>query len=96
MQIRSIISGSQGTAETTETWDYGTYRIIYFNIFKEWSISWKLDRVGTIDNRPSTNKLQQFKKKREKKGHVTHDMWHMTADMLLGVNILSKCLLPSS
>ena len=48
----------------------------------------KLDEVGPVDNRPSTDKLHHFvqKKKKEKKvtcdpWHVTHDMWHMTRDM---------------
>ena len=36
----------------------------------------KLDGVGPIDNRPSTDKLHRLVKK-----NVTHDMWHMTPDM---------------
>ena len=28
--------------------------------------------------------------------HITCDTWHVTCDMLWGVNILSKCQLPSS
>ena len=50
----------------------------------------KLDKVGPVDNRPSTNKFHNFvKKKKMKIGHMTHDMWHvtcgtwhMTCDML--------------
>ena len=38
----------------------------------------KLDGVGPVDNRPSTNKLHHLKKK---KIHVTLDMWHVTRDM---------------
>ena len=66
----------------------------------------KLDGVGPIDNRPSTDKLIHFvqkKKKKEKKLHVTRDMWNVTRDMwhvthdtFGGVNILSKFQLPSS
>ena len=45
----------------------------------------KPDRVGPVDNTPSTKKLHNFvKKKREKKKkmwHVTRDTWHMTCDM---------------
>ena len=59
-----------------------------------------LDRVGPIDNRPSTDKLCHFvRKKQSDMGHVTCDRlhmtcntWHMTHEMLVGgkVNILSK------
>ena len=35
----------------------------------------KLDGVGPVDNKPSTDKLHNFvQKKKEKKRHVTHDM----------------------
>ena len=41
----------------------------------------KLDGVGPVDNRPSTDKLHKIvKKKRKKEKKVTHDMWHMTCD----------------
>ena len=42
----------------------------------------ELDGVSPIDNRPSTNKLHQFvrKKERKKMWHVTRDMWHVTRD----------------
>ena len=54
----------------------------------------KLDGVGPVDNRPSTDKLHHFaqKKKRKKKKkknmwhvtrdtwHVTHNTWHVTCD----------------
>ena len=41
----------------------------------------KLDGVGPVDNRPSTDKLHHFVEKREKKvWHVTRDMWHVTRD----------------
>ena len=68
----------------------------------------KLDGVGPVDNRPSTNKLHHFiqKKKNKKKcdiwhvtcdmWHVTRDTWHVTRDTFGGVNILSKFQLPSS
>ena len=64
----------------------------------------KLDRVGPVDNRPSTDKLYHYvwRKKSDMwhmtrdMWHMTCDMWHMTCDMLWGVNILSKFQLPSS
>ena len=43
------------------------------------SLSHKTRRgLGPIDNRPSTNKLHHFVKK--KKIHVTCDTWHLTRD----------------
>ena len=39
---------------------------------------WKLDGVGPVDNRPSTDELHYFVKK--KMGHVTRDTGHMTHD----------------
>ena len=57
----------------------------------------ELDGVGPVDNRPSTDKLHHFvRKKKKKKGHVTCDTWHVTRDTLGGVNILLKFQLPSS
>ena len=48
----------------------------------------KLDGVGPIDNRPSTDKLHHFvqkkrrkRKRRKKMWHVTCDAWHVTRDM---------------
>ena len=43
----------------------------------------KLDGLGPVDNRPSTNKLHHFvkKKKKKKMWHVTCDMWHVTRDL---------------
>ena len=38
----------------------------------------KLDGVGPVDNRPSTDMLHEIVKK--KKIHVTHDMWDVTHD----------------
>ena len=61
----------------------------------------RLDRTGPVDNRPSTT----LSKRRKKMWHVTPDTWQMTHDVwqvthdiwhLVGVNILSKCQLPSS
>ena len=42
----------------------------------------KLDGVGPVDNRPSTDKLHHFVKKKMTcdMGHVTCDTWHMTCD----------------
>jgi hypothetical protein len=44
---------------------------------------YKLDGVGPVDNRPSTNKLHQFAEEEKKCGmwHITCDMWHVTRDM---------------
>ena len=43
----------------------------------------KLDGVGPVYNRPSTDKLHHFVKKTNKKKqwHVTRDMWHVTCDI---------------
>ena len=42
----------------------------------------KLDGVGPVNNRPSTDKLHHFVQKKKKKiWHVTRYMWHMTRDM---------------
>ena len=49
----------------------------------------KLDGVGPVDNRPSTDKLHQFVRKKINKKiivtcdtwHVTRDTWHVTCDM---------------
>ena len=67
----------------------------------------KLDGVGPVDNRPSTDKLQHFVHKEKKKikqkknvtcdtWHVTRDTWHETRDTFGGLNILSKFQLSSS
>ena len=44
----------------------------------------KLDGVGPVDNRPSTDKLNHFvQKKRKEKNymyHLTRDTWHLTPD----------------
>ena len=46
----------------------------------------KLDGVGPVDNRPSTNKLYHFVRKKEEKNKnqnkkiETCDMWHVTCD----------------
>ena len=53
---------------------------------------YKLDGVGPVENRPSTNFLHHFFPNKEKeKWHITHDKWHMD-----GVNVLSKIQLTSS
>ena len=53
------------------------------------SLQHKLDGVGPVDNRASTDKLHHFvRKKKTKKRkkmtcdmwHVTHDIWHVTHD----------------
>ena len=56
----------------------------------------KLDGVGPVDKRPSTDKLHHIVKKKKNKKmtcdmwHVTRDTWHVTRDMFGGVDILSK------
>ena len=44
----------------------------------------KLDGVGPVDNRPSTDKLHQFVQKKIIMWHVTCDMWHVTHDLFGG------------
>ena len=69
----------------------------------------KLDEVGPVDNRPSTNLRNNFVKKKYiyiknsdllyvtcDMWPVTHDIWYVTCDTLWGVNILTKFQLPSS
>ena len=45
----------------------------------------KLDGVGPVDNRPSTDELHQIVQKKKKKKcdmwQMTCDMWHVTRDM---------------
>ena len=85
-----------------------TLPLCNFKILFRFKMSQKLDGLGPIDNRPSTNKLHQFVQKKKKK-KKWHDMWHVTCDMwhvtwhvthdmwyVWGVNILSKFQLPSS
>ena len=78
---------------------------IFFITFQWSALHRKLDRVGPVDNRPSTDKHHHKNKqtKKQNKKHVTHDMYHVTCDtwpvtcdMLWGVNNLSKFQLPSS
>ena len=73
-------------------------------------VLYKLDGVGPVDNRPSSNKVHQFVKKKKNVKQMIYEMWHVTRDilhvtrdmrhviydMLLGVNILLKFQLPSS
>ena len=44
----------------------------------------KIDRVGPVDNRPSTDNLHHFVRKKEDKNcdiwHMTCDIWHITCD----------------
>ena len=47
------------------------------------SLVYKLHGVGSFNNRPSTDLLNQFvKKKKKKKRHLTHATWHVTCDIL--------------
>ena len=56
------------------------------NCIHKWAC--KLDGVGPVDNRPSTDKLHHFVQKKQKNmwhmtcdtWHMTHDTWHMTHD----------------
>ena len=43
----------------------------------------KIDGVGHVDNRPSTDKLHHFIQQK-KMWHVTCDMWHMARDRMGG------------
>ena len=50
---------------------------LYSNGIVNNDINMKLDGVGPVDNRPSSDKLHHFvqkKKKKKKKKHVTYDM----------------------
>ena len=40
----------------------------------------ELDGVGPVDNRPSTDKLHHFVRKKNKKKNVTCDMCNVTRD----------------
>ena len=47
-------------------------------------VEYKLDGVGPVDNRPSTDKLHHFVRKNTQKSdmwHVTCDSWQVTRDM---------------
>ena len=41
----------------------------------------KLDGVGPVDNRQSTDKLHQVFEKKKREKIVTCDTWHVTCDM---------------
>ena len=41
----------------------------------------KQDGVGLVDNRPYTNKLHHFARKKKRKKNVTCDTGHVTLDM---------------
>ena len=42
----------------------------------------KLNEVGPVDNRPSTDKLHHFEEEEKSDTwHVTCEMWHVTCDM---------------
>ena len=43
-------------------------------------VPFKLDGVGPVDNRPSTDKLHQIVWKKKKKKIATCDIWHLTLD----------------
>ena len=57
-------------------------------MFAQWcfifSYLGKLDGVGSVDNRTSTDKLHHFVQKEEEEKNVTCDTWQMTHDMLGG------------
>ena len=52
---------------------------ILSHVFSDIYLQLKLDGVGPVDNRPSTDKLNHFVRKKHKK-HVTCDTWHVTCD----------------
>ena len=60
--------------------------VCWFLLIKSWSsfqhmYAGKLDGVGPVDNRTSTNKLHHFVQKKNYIWHGTCDMWHVTRDM---------------
>ena len=59
-------------------------KVKYKKVNKDWNNQYvtKLDGVGPVDNRPSTDKLYQFVWK--KKNKLTWDMWYVTCDMFGG------------
>ena len=72
---RPLIGTSKVNRQTTTTFRHRKHR-------PRGPMLWKLDGVGPIDNRPSTNKLHHFvQKKKCYTWHVTRDMWHVTHDM---------------
>ena len=73
--------------------DMPQWRAVPSNILHN-SYVLKLDGVGPVDNRTSTDKLHHFVRKNIKK--LKKYMWHVTRDMFGGVKILSKFQLPSS
>ena len=73
--------------ETVDTWTFLSAKAWPFNKFTPIDIvhiftTWKLDRIGPVGNRPSTDKPHHFvQKKKEKKTdtwHLTPDTWHVT------------------
>ena len=69
--VRKVYHGVQWTSGLTGLGDPGTIYGTNKQTHKQ------LDRVGPVDNRPSTNKLHHFvRKRKEKKGekNVTRDM----------------------
>ena len=61
----------------------------------------KLEGVGPVDKRPSSDQLHHFEEEKKRRTncnnrYVTRDMWHVTCDTWWGVNILSKFHIPSS
>ena len=63
-------------------WIYPLTMIQHLKFFFIWILIFiKLDGVGPIDNRPSSDKLHHFVRKKTKKKKC--DMWHLTYDMWL-------------
>ena len=57
---------------------------MYSNVSVPWQeegSTAKLDRVGPVDNKPSTEKLHHFVWEKCDTWHVTCDTWHVTCDM---------------
>ena len=42
----------------------------------------KLDKLGLVDSRPSTNYFIPICPNKKSNSHMTHDPWHVTGDML--------------
>ena len=104
-----LLCGQMNLSLFTTILGFNTTQNGYFHFYFECGHfghhSWtKLDWVGPVDNRPSTDELHHFvKKKKCDMWHVTCDMWHLTCDtwhmtlnLFGGLNIFSKFQLPNS
>ena len=91
MQWSSAVLKCSGIVAIIYTLSWGWVVSLVCNFFPQdsipdWSV-YKLNGVGPVDNRPSTNLLHHFVKKNKKKTdrtpdtkHVTPDTWHLTCE----------------